>query len=74
MGIIRLTYHTTSSDPVDRPARVEIDITPAMKVAGAAEFLACRSMMTETAEDAAVDIFTAMMRALREPSEVIGGR
>jgi hypothetical protein len=41
----------------------EIEITPEMINVGAQEFLECRSMMTETAEDAAADIFRAMVRA-----------
>ena len=47
----------------DRPTLDDIEVTPEMRAAGAAEFLACRPMLTETAEDAAVDIFTAMVRA-----------
>ena len=55
---------TTEPDEHD----TKITITPEMVAAGAREFLACRSMMTETAEEAAADIFRAMVLASREPS------
>lgn len=41
----------------------EVEITPDMIDAGAREFLDCRSLMTETPEDAAESIFRAMALA-----------
>lgn len=44
----------------------DVEISREMIEAGAAEFMACRPMLTETAEEAAVDIFQAMLAA-RQP-------
>jgi hypothetical protein len=47
----------------------EIEITPAMIEAGAVE-VASYSPETGTAQEAAVDVFRAMLRAARRPSNV----
>ena len=46
---------------------IEIVIMSEMIEAGVYEFLGCRSLMTETPEDAVKDIFTVMMSVAPKP-------
>lgn len=52
---------------LEMEADKRVEITPEMVSAGVREFLECRSLMTETPEEAVRDIFTAMVLASPGP-------